>query len=207
MFIFGGWLLTVWITIQVRNTVYLEYPYLRAGVGFFTLGVIALLCIAYATRWRRAWSALFVFPVLAGLWTMVAVPDIIPYDLKSSAHIHNLVNELELFRKQTGRFPDRESALSAAVLQEPSSYYQKGRQLPFRTVVVPNATGPFLDNPGAEPGVIFCAVSTDQQEAWLTGTEIRFPHRPGSPLVQFIPFLSADSDMRVLHLHAALVSK
>jgi hypothetical protein len=207
MFIFGGFLLTVWITIQIRNTVYMEYPYLRAGIGFLSLGVIALLCIVYAARRRGAWSALFIFPVLAGLWTMVVIPDIIPYDSKSSAHIRNLANELDLFREKTGRFPDRETAFPATVLQEPSPYYQKGRQLPFRTVIVPNATGPFLDSTGAEPGVIFYAISADQQEAWLTGTEIKFPHRPGSGQVQFIPFLSADSDMRVLHLHSALVAK
>jgi hypothetical protein len=202
MFIFGGWLFAIWVTIQIRNTVHLQYPYLRAGIGFLTLGVVALLCIVYAARRRGAWSALFIFPVLAGLWTMVVIPDVIPYDLKSSAHIRNLANELDSLKEKTGRFPDGETALPTTVLQEPSPYYQKGRQLPFRTVIVPNATGPFLDSPGAEPGVIFYAISADQREAWLTGTELGFWHGPGGDHVRFIRFLSADADMRVLHLHS-----
>jgi hypothetical protein len=207
MFIFGGWLLTVWMTSQIRNSIYLEYPYLRAGIGFLSLGVIALLCIVYAARRRGPWSALFIFPVLAGLWTMVVIPDIIPYDLKSSAHIRNLANELDLFREKTGRFPDRETAFPATVLQEPSPYYQRGRQLPFRTVIVPNAPGPFLDSAGAEPGVIFYAISADQQDAWLTGTELGFWHGASGNHVRLIRFLSAEADRRALHLHSALVAK
>jgi hypothetical protein len=202
MLICGGWLLALWIAIQIRSSVYLDYPYLKVGIVFLFLGVIALFCVVYAARRGGGWSALFVFPVIAGFYTMVAIPGVIPYDLKSSAHIRNLANELDLLKEKTGRFPDGETALPATVLQEPSPYYQTGRQLQFRTVILPNATGPFLDSAGAEPGVIFYAVRADQQEAWLTGTEIRFPHHRGIGQVQFIPFLSADGDMRVLHLHS-----
>ena len=202
MLIFGGWLLALWIAIQIRSSVYLDYPYLKVGIVFLFLGVIALFCVVYAARRGGGWSALFVFPVIAGFYTMVAIPGVIPYDLKSSAHIRNIAYELESLNKQNGRFPLQETALPADVLKEPSPYYKNGRQLPFRTVVIPNATGAFLDNPGAEPGVIFYAVSAGQQEGWLTGTELGFWHGPGGDQVRFIRFLSADGDARVLHLHS-----
>jgi hypothetical protein len=202
MFIFGGWLLILWVAIQIRRSVYLEYSYLTVGIAFLSLGVVALFCVVYAAKKRGGWGGLYVVPVIAGLWSMVVIPNIVPYDVKSLHHIRNLTDELDSFSKQHGRFPDHETALPAEVLKEPSPYYQNGRQLPFRTVLVPNATGPFLDSPGADPGVIFYAVSADQQEVWLTGTEIRFPHRPVGGHAQFIRFLSLDGDTRVRHLHA-----
>jgi hypothetical protein len=200
MLIFGGWLLKLWITIQLERCVYLEYSYLTVGVAFVSLGVLALLCALYATRRRGYWSALFAFPVVAGLWTMVVVPNIVPYDRGTSSHIQIVMRELEAFSSENGGFPDRETALPDVLLKESSPYYQNGRQLPFRTVLLPNATGPFLDNPGADPGVIFYAVSSDRQEVWLSGAELRFP-RPIGGYAQFA-FLSAEGDTRVVHLHA-----
>jgi len=201
MLLYGGWLLKLWITIQFQRCVYLQYSYLTIGIAFVAFGVVALLCVFYAARKQGKWSALYVVPVIAGLWTMAAVPNMVPYDKKSAHHIQNMAHELELFNSEHSRFPDRETALPADVLNEPSPYYQNGRQLPFRTVLVPNATGPFVSNPGSDPGVIFYAVSADQQEVWLTATELRFP-RPIGGYVQFVSYLSADGDSRVLHLHA-----
>jgi hypothetical protein len=201
MLIYGGWLLKLWITIQIQRCVYLEYSYLTTGIAFVSLGVVALLCALYATRRRGYWSALFALPVVAGLWTMAVIPNIVPYDRSTLSHIRRVMRELEAFNSEHGGFPDRETALPDSLLKEPGPYYQHGRQLPFRTVLLPKATGPFLDNPGADPGVIFYAVSADRQEVWLTGTELRFPHPIGGH-VQFVGFLSADGDTRVLHLHA-----
>jgi hypothetical protein len=201
MLVYGGWLLKLWIAIQLRHCVYLEYSYLKIGIAFVSLGLVSLLCALYAARRRGHWSALFAFPVLAGLWTMVVVSSIIPNDRQSAYHIQNMARELESFSAEHGRFPDRETALPAGVLNESSPYYQQGRQLPFRTVLIPNATAPFLDNPGADPGVIFYAVSADQQDVWLTGTELRFP-RPIGGHVQFLSYLSIDGDTRVIHLHS-----
>jgi hypothetical protein len=202
MFMFGGWLLTLWVTIQVRRCVYLEYPYLKVGIVFLSLGAVALLCLLYAAKKRGGWGALYVVPLVAGLWTMVVVPDIVPYDTEGRHHVRKMADTLDSFSKREGHFPDRETALPAAVLREPSPYYQTGRQLPFRTVLVPNATGPVLDNPGADPGVIFYAVSADLRKVWLTGTELSFPH-PIGDYVRFIRLLSGERDMRVLHLRAA----
>jgi len=200
MLIFGGWLLAIWITIQIRHCVYLEYPYLKVRIVFLSIGVVALLCVRYAAKKRGGWGVLYVVPVIIGLWTLVVVPDIVPHGMQSQRHIRNMKSELESFSKQYGHFPDHETALPVEVSEDPSPYYQNGRQLPFRTVLVPNAAGPFLNNPGADPGVIFYAVSVDQQEVWLTGTELRFMRCGGR--VQFIRFLSWDGDGRVLHLHA-----
>ncbi len=201
MFLYGGWLLKLWITIQLQRCVYLEYSYLTVGIAFVSLGIVALLCALYATRRRGYWSALFAFPVIAGLWTMVVMPNIVPNDAKSAYHIQNMASELKTFSSEHGLFPDRETALPAKDSKELSPYYQRGRQLPFRIVWVPNSTGPFLNSPGPYPGVIFYAVSANQREVWLTGTELRFPRTAGNH-AQFLSFLSTDGDTRVLHLHA-----
>ncbi len=206
MLLYGGWLLKLWITIQLQQSVYLGYSYLTVGAVFMSLGVVSLLCALYAARRRGYWSALFAVPVIAGLWTMAAVPNMVPYDTKSAYHIQNMVRELQTHSSEHGRFPDRETALPADSPRELSPYYQRGRQLPFRIVWVPNAVGPFLNGPGPYPGVIFFAVSADQQDVWLTGTELRFPRTTGNN-VKFLDFLSTEGDRRVLHLHAAPVSK
>ncbi len=203
--LYGGWLLKLWIAIQLQRCVYLEYSYLTVGLIFMALGVVSLLCALYAARRRGYWSALFAVPVIAGLWTMATVPNMIPYDTSTSGHIRAVMTNSETFRSEHGRFPDRETALPAAVLNEPSPYYQQGRRLPFRTVWISNATGPFLNSAGADPGVVFYAVSADQQDVWLTGTELGFPHSVGG-YVQFVTFLSADGDTRVLHLRAGQTS-
>ena len=62
MLIFGGWLLKLWITIQLQRCVYLECSYLTVGVVFVSLGVLALLCALYATRRPGYWSVLLLFP-------------------------------------------------------------------------------------------------------------------------------------------------
>lgn len=175
MFLYGGWLLKLWITIQLQRCVYLKYSYLTVGIAFVSLGIVALLCALYATRRRGYWSALFAFPVIAGLWTMVVMPNIVPNDAKSAYHIQNMASKLKTFSSEHGLFPDRENALPAKDSKELSPYYQRGRQLPFRIVWVPNSTGPFLNSPGPYPGVIFYAVSANQREVWLTGTESAFP--------------------------------
>jgi hypothetical protein len=120
MLIFGGWLIKLWITIQLQRCVYLEYSYLTVGVAFVSLGVLALLCALYATRRRGYWSALFAFPVVAGLWTMVVVPNIVPYDRVTSSHIHIVMRELEAFSSENGGFLDRETALPDVLLKESS---------------------------------------------------------------------------------------
>jgi hypothetical protein len=206
MLIFGGWLLALWITIQISNSVYLEYPYLKFGIVFLSLGAVAIFCLWFAARRRGFWSALFVIPVFAGLWTMVVIPNIIPYDTETGYRIRRMADELASFRSAHGGFPDQETALPPATLKARSPYYRKRQQLPFRVAFLPNATRPFLDNPGADPGVIFYAVSADHQEVWLTGTELRFPYTGGGS-AHFVSYLSNDGDTRVLHLHAAPVSK
>jgi hypothetical protein len=199
--LYGGWLLKLWIAIQLQRCVYLEYSYLTVGLIFMALAVVSLLCALYAARRRGYWSALFIVPVIAGVWTMATIPNIVPYDRSTSSHLRAVMTDLETFSAEHGNFPDRETALPAGALNEPGPYYQQGRRLPFRTVLIPKATGPFLNSAGADPGVVFYAVSANQQEAWLTGTELRFP-RPICGYAQFVDFLSADGDTRVLHLLA-----
>lgn len=126
MLIYGGWLLSLWVTIQITRRVYFGYPYLKVGIAFWSLAVVALLCIIYADRKRGFWSALFIVPVITGFWTMAVIPNIAPFDTKSPSHVRDVATELEAFSQQHGRFPDDETALPAEVLQQASPYYQDG---------------------------------------------------------------------------------
>ena len=51
-----------------------------------------------------------------------------------------------------------------------SFYSQRGHRLPYQIVVVNDASGPRLDNVSDRPGVIYYAVSSDQQQYWVTMT-------------------------------------
>jgi hypothetical protein len=199
MLIFGGWLLTLRITILIRHCVYLEYPYLATGVAFVLIGIISLLCVLYGARSRGYWGILFLVPVVIGLWTMIVIPNIFPFDLEGSAHLSHVAGALDFFSKLHSRYPGDETELEqvlAALPKEPSLYRKNGQELPFRIVLIANATGPFLESPGSDPGIMFYAVSPDRQEAWLTATELR---HPVGNQVRFSDFFSVDGDHRVFH--------
>ncbi len=201
MFIFGGWLLALWITIQLRHCVYLEYPYLATGTGFVFFGVAALFCVLYGARRRGYWRMLLLVPVVTGLWAMVVIPNVLPFDLEGSGHLSHVVNALEFFSRLHNRYPGDEAEVKQAFTSLPkerSLYRKNGQELPFRLVLVANATGPFLGDPGNDPGVMFYSVSPDRQEAWLTATELDSSHPIGNH-VRFADFFSIDGDPRVFH--------
>lgn len=201
MFIYGGWLLTLWITIQIQRCLYLEYPYLTTGIVFVFLGILALLGILYAARRRGYWRALLFLPVVTGLWAMIVIPNILPFDTEASAHLSHFVGALDLFSKLHNRYPGDETELQQAfpsMPKERSSYRKSGEDLPFRIVLVANAAGPFLGSPGKDPGVMFYALTADGQEAWLTATELSYP--VGNH-IRFVDFFSMDGDHRVFHRH------
>jgi hypothetical protein len=202
--LFGGWLVLLWIVTKLYSCVYLDYPYLLVGTAFMTLGTLALLCAKYGAFRRRFWRLLLIFPVFAGLWTLVVVPNIVPYDSWTLSYVFDVRRELEAL-EQGGRFPDDGSRLIAAAQRLRSPYYRDGRQLPYRVVTIANSSGPFLTSPGNDPGVIYYAVSPDHQQAWLTATELRFPNSIGGH-VQFVPFLSSDDDPRVLRMRTQQAS-
>ena len=82
---------------------------------------------------------------------------------------------------QHGAFPATEEELQAALKQyarlasvieeSPSLFARKGQRIPYRTVLVPAAKGPHQPTPpGDQPGIVYCAVSSDLRRAWFTAT-------------------------------------
>ena len=203
--IYGGWLLALWITIQIRQCVYLEYPYLAIGLAFTFLGAAAFVCLLYGTRRRGYWRMLLGVPVLAGVWTVLFVPDITPFDARVFDHIGHVANGLDSFSGAHGRFPGNEAELQQVLrpyLQERSQYREHGGDVPFRAVLMVNANGPFLGSSGDRPGVVFYSVSPDRQDVWLTATELDRRHPVGNH-VQFVGFITLDSGLGVIHRHAS----
>jgi hypothetical protein len=201
MFIFGGWLLSLWATIQLRHCMYLEYPYLGTGIVFVFFGVVALFCVLFVARRRGYWRTLFLVPVVTGLWAMIIIPNVLPLDLEGSGHLSHVVSALDFFSKLHNRYPGDEAELRQAFTSLPrerSLYRKNGQEVPFRLVLIANAAGPFLGDPGKDPGVMFYAVSLDRQEAWLTATELSSSHPVGNH-VRFVDFFSMDGDPRVFH--------
>jgi hypothetical protein len=86
MFISGGWLLALRVTIHVRSWVYLEYPFLLTGVAFVSLGVVAMIGLPDGARRRGCWRMPLVLPVAAGLWSRIVIPEIniLPFDREAS---------------------------------------------------------------------------------------------------------------------------
>ena len=172
---FGGWLLYVWIAVHLRQQTYLDYPYLYVGVTALVLGSLSLSSALYGA-WRRAyWGILFVMPNLTGLWAMIVIPNIVPFDIATGNHVGQLERSLYLYQEERGRFPGNEAELrqtAASVLEEPSNFLNRGKRLNFRLVVLPGASGPWISTPGDMPGIVFYSVAPDRLTCWLTVTDL-----------------------------------
>lgn len=203
MFAYGGWLLTLWALAHAGHGAYLNHPYFVVGIMFLSLGVLALCTVLYGA-WRRSYrGALFVFPAVMCLWTLVLIPNIAPYDIDSSNHLSHILTGLNRYRRQHGRFPGDERALQDAVgpsLNEPSPYVSEGHALNYQVVFVRDAKGPALTETANTPGVVFYAVSHDNKTIWLSITEM---HKPVRGYVRFKQLnYSDEGDPRVIKLAA-----
>jgi hypothetical protein len=205
MLLFGGWLLSLWLKIHLTSPVYLDYPYLARGAILFALGVVALSCTLYGVCRRSFFGVVLALPVLLGLWAMIAIPNIAPYDLDEPAHFGHVVRALDEFEGAHDRFPQSEPELLEAVraaLQDKSQYRQGHQQLPYQAKCLEDASGPFLGDPGKDPAVMFYAVSADGQRIWITFTELNSSHPVGGP-IQFRDFYVDSGDPRVFHREVA----
>ena len=76
-------------------------------------------------------------------------------------------------------FPESDTQLGDVLKklsQKPSLFARDGMRLPFRIIYKPNATGPYLpSSPGPEPAIIYCAVTADLRQFWLTATVLDEP--------------------------------
>lgn len=195
---FGGWLLLLWLRILFRPGIYLQYPYLGVGIAFLCLGLVEVLCIIQGMRRGGRWKLLLAVPVVLGLATMVNVPDVAREDREGSRHIGTLINELDSFARQHGRFPATVPELTkfGPAAASPSPYRKNGQPLRHRVVLLADATGPYSGSIGDEPGVAFYAVTHDCKEAWLTETELS---RPVAGKVQFVQLLTESGYVTSFH--------
>jgi hypothetical protein len=185
--IFGFYLIACSVRIHTTEVYYVEYPYLAVGSGLVALGA-GIFCCAFYGASRRGFYRLFL-PVGAvlGLATMVYIPDGMPHVHRSMIQDSNCLSTVHSFlgvwHDANHRFPKNEAEFSDALKRGPetwqnrvksppteSFYSQRGQRLPYQIVVVNDASGPRLDNVSDRPGVIYYAVSTDQQQYWVTMT-------------------------------------
>ncbi len=185
--IFGFYLVTCSIRIHTTNVYYVEYPYLAAASVFVLLGAGILLCVFFAA-WRRSfYGLLFAVAAILGLATLTYIPDGIPHVdrsmIEDSNYMSSVKSFLEVWHDKNRRFPKNEAEFSEAMESGPAAwqnrvasppvmsfYSQGGHRLPYEIVVVNDASGPRLDNVSERPGLIYYAVSSDQQQYWVTMT-------------------------------------
>jgi len=185
-----------WVAIQVFGTLHLDYPYLRWGLIFSGVGVLQILCVRYGA-WRTGKRRLLlVLCLIECLWSMIVIPNVIPYDMKTNEQVWEFARKLDEYGNANKTFPNREDLLSEFTASS-SPYFEDGTNLPFRYVIIPNATGPFLSKPGNRPATIYYATSADLQDAWITATQLGSNHAVGHQ-IQFGPHTGGLQ--RFLHL-------
>ena len=185
--IFGFYLIACSVRIHMTKVYYVEYPYLAAGSASATLGAGICCCALYGASRRGFYRLLLPVGAVLGLATMVYIPDEVPHVQRSMIQDSNYLSSVRSFlgvwHDANHRFPKNEAEFSDALKRGPetwqnrvesppteSSYSQRGHRLPYQIVVVNDASGPRLDNVSDRPGVIYYAVSSDQQQYWVTMT-------------------------------------
>jgi hypothetical protein len=185
--IFGLYLIACSVRIHTTDVYYVEYPYLAVGSGLVTLGAGIFCCALYGASRRGFYRLLLLVGAVLGLATMVYIPDGIPHVHRSMIQDFNYLSSVRQFlgvwHDANHRFPKNEAEFSDALKRGPETwqnrvkspptetfYSQRGHRLPYQLVVVNDALGPRLNNVSDRPGVIYYAVSSDQQQYWVTMT-------------------------------------
>ena len=185
--IFGFYLVACSARIHTTEVYYVEYPYLAAGSALVALGAGIFCCAFYGASRGGFYRLLLPVGAVLGLATMVYIPDGIPHVHRSMIQDSNYLSTVHSFlgvwHDANHRFPKNEAEFSDALKRGPetwqnrvksppteSFYSQRGHRLPYQIVVVNGASGPRLDNVSDRPGVIYYAVSSDQQQYWVTMT-------------------------------------
>jgi hypothetical protein len=185
--IFGLYLIACSVRIHTTEVYYVEYPYLPAGLALMTLGAGIFCCALYGTSRRGSYRVLLPVGAALGLATMMYIPDGIPHVHRSMIQDFNYMSSVRSFlgvwHDANHRFPKNEAEFLDALKRGPetwqnrvksppteSFYSQRGHRLRYQIVVLNDASGPRLDNVSDRPGVIYYAVSSDQQQYWVTMT-------------------------------------
>ncbi len=185
--IFGFYLVACSVRIHTTEVYYVEYPYLAVGAGLVTLGAGIFCCAFYGTSRKGFYRLLLPVGAALGLSILVYIPDGIPHVHRSMIQDSNYLSSVHSFlgvwHDANHRFPKNEAEFLDALrrgremwqnrVKSPpteSCYSQRGHRILYQIVVVNDASGPRLDNVSDRPGVIYYAVSSDQQQYWVTMT-------------------------------------
>jgi hypothetical protein len=173
--IFGLYLVACSVRIHTTEAYYVEYSYLAVGSALMTLGAGIFCCALYGASRRGFYRLLLPVGAVLGLATMVYIPDRIPHVHRSmiqdSNYLSSIRSFLSVWHDANHRFPTPEAWQNRVKSPPTESFYsQRGHRLPYQIVVLSDASGPRLDNVSDRPGVIYYAVSSDQQQYWVTMT-------------------------------------
>jgi len=187
-----------WVMTQFGRGTYLEYPYLLVGLAFWGVAVLQLFCASHGMRRTGPWRLLLAVPVILGLATMINVPEIAPEDREGLRQVGVVLNGLNSFSQEHGRFPSTAAEMEQRIPSTigPSPYRNRGRPLAHRVVLISNATGPYSGGTGDQPGVLYYSVSSDGKEAWIVVTQL---DRPVGGKVRFTDILTEDGFTTSLH--------
>jgi len=192
-------LLRYWLLTHLRQSIYVEYPYLAVGLVFLSLGLLEVFCVIRGVGRAGSWRLLLGVPVILCLAAMINFPNIAPEDFEGLRHLGTVFQDLNSFGKDHGRFPSTvvELEQSSPTVIATSRYRRSGETLHHRVVLLGNASGPYSGSVGDEPGVLFYAVTGDYKQVWLTETQL---DRPAGGRVQFVRILSPDGFTTSYHL-------
>jgi hypothetical protein len=153
---------------------------------YFVTGIVAFASAAYATLRRRASPGWLLLGGLLLLLDAISIPSSLYPVGEGPTRVMETTRRVQdsLFTWGTkhGHLPANEKDLAEAVgpafggLGTASPYVKKGKRLDYRVVYEANAAGPHL---GAlvspDPALIYCAVSPDRKQSWLTATALENP--------------------------------
>lgn len=185
--IFGIYLLACWIRTHISPVYYVDFPYLGIGLGCLGVGLICLGLTLFSAFRRSFYGLLYIIPTLLGLYAMVTIPNVLPrlWGLTADTnYLGHVGSSFRVWYEAHCAFPADESDFARAMAEGPavlrhsppsvpqSQYKREGRRLPYQVVVLPNATGPRVDNLSERPGVIYYCISSDLQKFWVTMTSL-----------------------------------
>ncbi len=180
LLVFAARLLFIELQLHLGHPFYVDLQYLSKGMFLFTPGFIGILIVWLVVRSARTSVLWLIVPLGIGFMGLQVPPSNYEFSAASvgrsavATQMSEVGRTLLEWGRKNGHFPASESQFLHMVQQlkqQPSLYAREGQRLPYRMIYIPNAAGPHLPQPpGPEPTMIYCAVSPNLQQFWLTAT-------------------------------------
>jgi hypothetical protein len=180
----------LWADLRIRLGLpfYVVHGYLAGGAVWLVWGLLILGLGVTAILRRKGSILALILGIMLLIGAAIAIPStLLPGYLGRAgqrdvqATMQRISVSQSAWARKTGRFPatqaELDQSLRSAAEQEGelvTRYARDGQRLPYRLIYIAGATGPHLPSPaGDQPGIIYCAVSSDQNRFWITGTALR----------------------------------